>query len=269
MVLKVVEYNTFHSIIERIKLTTVKSNTKRGDYMDKEYGYCRISTGKQNIERQVRNILAAYPSAIIVKEIFTGTKFQGRKELDKILAKIQTGDTIIFDSVSRMSRDAEEGFLLYEELFNKGINLIFLKEPHINTDTYRKAIESKLQIAINSGDVATDELMSSIIAALNRYIMNLAKKQIQLAFEQAQKEVTDLRQRTREGIETARLNGKRIGQERGRVLTTKKSIVAKDKIKKYNKAFGGSLNNEETWKLIGISKMTFYKYKDELIHETE
>lgn len=55
--------------------------------MNKEYGYCRISTSKQNIERQVRNILAEYPAAIIVKEVFTGTKFQGRKELDKILSK--------------------------------------------------------------------------------------------------------------------------------------------------------------------------------------
>ena len=54
-------------------IMTVKSNTKRDDYMNKEYGYCRISTGKQNVERQVRSILAAYPFAIIVKEIFTGT----------------------------------------------------------------------------------------------------------------------------------------------------------------------------------------------------
>ena len=45
------------------------------------YGYCRISTAKQNIDRQVRNILAVYPKAKIIKETFTGTKFQGRKEL--------------------------------------------------------------------------------------------------------------------------------------------------------------------------------------------
>lgn len=237
--------------------------------MGKEYGYCRISTGKQNIERQVRNILAAYPSAIIVKEIFTGTKFQGRKELDKILSKVEVNDTIIFDSVSRMSRNAEEGFSLYEELFTKGVNLVFLKEPHINTDTYRKAIESKFQIAFNSGDVATDELMKSIMEALNKYIMRLAKKQIQLAFDQAKKEVSDFRQRTREGIEAARLNGKQIGQRDGATFITKKSIGAKEKIKKYNKTFGGSLNNEETWKLVEISKMTFYKYKDELLSEIE
>ena len=41
----------------------------------KQYGYCRISTKKQNIDRQVRNILTQYPNAIIIKEIFTGTKF--------------------------------------------------------------------------------------------------------------------------------------------------------------------------------------------------
>ncbi len=34
------------------------------------------------------------------------------------------GDTIIFDSVSRMSRDSEEGYNLYEELFDKGIELV-------------------------------------------------------------------------------------------------------------------------------------------------
>ena len=46
--------------------------------------------------------------------------------------------------------------------------------------------------------------MKSILDALNDYILTLAKKQIQLAFIQSQKEVDDLYQRTREGIETAR-----------------------------------------------------------------
>jgi len=109
--------------------------------MSKEYGYTRISTPKQNIDRQVRNILAAHPQAHMIKEVFTGTKFQGRKELDKLLRTVKPGDTIIFDSVSRMSRNAEEGFLLYQDLFNQGINLVFLKEPHINTDTYKRALQ--------------------------------------------------------------------------------------------------------------------------------
>ena len=101
------------------------------------YGYCRVSTHSQRIERQESNILEKYPQAIIYKEAFTGTKLQGRKELDKILRRVVPGDTIVFDEVSRMSRNAEEGFTLYQELFYKNINLVFLKEPHINTTTYR------------------------------------------------------------------------------------------------------------------------------------
>ena len=223
------------------------------------YGYCRISTNKQNIERQVRNILAAYPSAIIVKEVYTGTKFQGRKELDKILKTIRPNDTIVFDSVSRMSRNSDEGYTLYEELFNKGITLVFLKEPHINTDTYKKAISGSIAMTGTNADYILD--------GVNKYLMALAKEQIQIAFDQAQKEVDDLHQRTKEGIETARLNGKRIGLEKGSRLTTKKSLAAKEVIWKHNKDFGGSLSNEDTWKLAGISKMTFYKYRNELLAE--
>lgn len=97
-----------------------------------EYGYARISTAKQNIERQIRNIQLSYPNAHIVKEIFTGTKIQSRKELDKLLKLVKEGDTIIFDSVSRMSRNAEEGFKLYQELYHKGIELVFLKELYMS-----------------------------------------------------------------------------------------------------------------------------------------
>jgi len=97
--------------------------------------------------------------------------------------------------------------------------------------------------------------------------MLLAKEQIQIAFEQSEKEVQDLHQRNREGIHTARLNGKQIGQLTGARFETKKAIKAKELIKKYNKDFSGTLSNEETWKLIGITKMTFYKYKKELQQE--
>lgn len=226
----------------------------------KLYGYCRISTGKQNIERQVRNIQARYPEAVIVKETYTGTKFQGRKELDKILRIVKAGDGIIFDSVSRMSRNAEEGFALYEKLYSEGVSLIFLKEPHINTETYKQAL--------SNGIPRTGTNVDFILEGINQYLLALAKEQIRLTFEQAEKEVADLHQRTKEGIETARLAGKQIGQVPGKKLTTKKSIDSKRIIRQYNKDFGGQLNNEQTRKLAGISKASYYKYKMELMAET-
>ena len=50
----------------------------------------------------------------------------------------------MFDSVSRMSRNAEEGFALYEDLYHKGIRLVFLKEHHIDTETYKKALSGSI-----------------------------------------------------------------------------------------------------------------------------
>lgn len=225
------------------------------------YGYCRISTKHQNIERQIRNIKQEFPGATIVQEVYTGTKVEGRKEFNKLLKQVKKDDTIVFDSVSRMSRNADEGYKLYESLFNKGINLVFLKEPHINTDTYKKAIDNNLQMTNTSVDF--------ILEGINKYLLALAKEQIRLAFDQAQKEVMDLRQRTKEGIETARINGKQIGGVEGKKLTTKKSVEAKEQIRKYSKDFNGSLTDKDTMKLIGIARNTYYKYKKELISELQ
>lgn len=220
------------------------------------YGYCRVSTQSQNIERQVRNILAVFPDAEIIREVYTGTTFQGRDKLEKLLKKVRRDDTIVFDSVSRMSRSAEEGFSLYQALFNKGVHLVFLKEPHINTDTYRKALAAKVEL--------TGDKVDYILVGVNRYLMELAKEQIRIAFEQSQKEVDDLRQRTREGMETAKMNGKQIGQRPGSKLHVKKSDAAKKAIQIYSKDFGGSLSDKDVMKLAGISPNTFYKYKAEL-----
>jgi DNA invertase Pin-like site-specific DNA recombinase len=229
--------------------------------MNKIYGYCRISTNKQSIERQHRNILSIYPEAIIIDETFTGTKIEGRKEFNKLLSKISKGDTIVFDSVSRMSRNADEGFDLYEELFNKGVELVFLKEQHINTETYKKALTNNIAMTGTNVDF--------ILEGVNKYLLALAKEQIKIAFDQSEKEVKDLQQRTKEGIETARLNGKRIGQQKGTKLTTKKSIESKEKILKYSKDFQGSLSDIESMKLIGLARNTYYKYKKELVKELE
>ncbi len=224
--------------------------------MSTVYGYCRISTKKQSIERQERNIIEQYPNAIIVKEVYTGTKFQGRKELEKILKKVVPGDTIVFDSVSRMSRNAEDGYKLYEELYKNDINLVFLKESYINTDTYKKTLDKKIELVGDKVDF--------ILEGINKYLMELAKEQIRIAFEQAQKEVDDLHKRTSEGMKTAKLNGKQIGQVPGRKLNVKKSNIAKEIILKHSKSFNGTLNDDETIKLTGVSRKTYYKYKAEL-----
>lgn len=219
------------------------------------YGYGRISRPQQSIARQVRNIKASYPDATIVQEAYTGTTLE-RKEWLRLFSAVRDGDTIVFDSVSRMSRNAEEGFVAYEELFNRGVELVFLKEPHINTAVFKAAREKSVPM--------TGTTVDYIIEGINKYLLALAREQIIIAFNQAEKEVEDLHQRTREGIETARLNGKQIGQKRGAKLVTRKSVAAKEIIMTHAKEFGGSLNDGEVMKLAGLARNTYYKYKAEL-----
>jgi DNA invertase Pin-like site-specific DNA recombinase len=228
------------------------------------YGYARISTKQQSIERQIRNIKAAYPDAHVEEEAYTGTKID-RPVFDKLLRQIdkdlEKGKpvTLVFDSVSRMSRNAGDGYKLYQKLYGKGVNLVFLKEPHINTATYDKAKQNSIP--------TTGTKFDKVIEAINDYIADLAKEQIELAFAQAQKEVDDLHERTREGIQTARLNGKQIGGKTGAKLNIKKAAPAKAIIKQHSKDFGGTLNDAECMKLAGLARNTYYKYKRELKEE--
>lgn len=223
------------------------------------YGYARISRKQQSIERQIRNIKAEYPSAMIFQEAFTGRKIEGRTEFNKLLKVVKKGDSIVFDSVSRMSRNAAEGFELYKKLFDEGIELIFLKENYINTSTYKEAMTNG--IAMTGTDV------DDILIGINKYLMRLAENQIKIAFEQAQKEVDDLRQRTKEGLITAKLKGKQVGGVQGRKLITKKSLEVKNQILKYSKDFQGTLLDVEVMKLTGVARNTYYKYKKELLSD--
>lgn len=218
-------------------------------------GYTRISKPKQSIDRQIRNILAAYPNAKIYSEVWTGTT-SNRKQWQRLMKAVRPGDTIVFDSVSRMSRNAQEGFADYERLFNAGIELVFLKEPHINTSVFRQALNKKLDL--------TGTKLDLILEGINRYLMAVAEEQIILAFEQSEKEVMDLRQRTKEGLITARSNGKVLGRKTGSTFETKKAKKAKEQILRLSKDFNGNLNDQDTIKIVEVSQNTYYKYKREL-----
>ena len=224
------------------------------------FGYVRISTKKQSIERQIRNIKNAYPNALILEESYTGTTME-RPMWKKLIAKLKSGDTVVFDSVSRMARNAEEGYRTYENLYSLGIDLIFIKEPQINTTTYKKAKQNAIPL--------TNTTVDFILEGINKYLLELARQQIILAFEVAQKEVDDLHQRTKEGLMTARLNGKVLGHRKNQPLIHKQSIDDKKTILKYCRYFGGNLSDAECLKLCKCCRKTFYKYKKELIERSK
>ena len=225
--------------------------------------YTRVSTAHQKLQRQITNILSQYPTAVIWKEHFTGTT-QARPVWEKLISTITEGSTIIFDSVSRMSRNAEEGFKDYKSLYERGITLIFLNEPMINTEVFEATKKNLLSVSVETGNEAVDNFFKGNIELINNFLMALAEQQIKTAFEQSEKEVSDLHTRISEGIREAKKNGVKVGLTKGTTLTTKKSIECKKIILKHSKDFGGSLTDVDVIKLCGCSRQSYYKYKAEI-----
>lgn len=230
------------------------------------YGYARVSTMKQKLERQIDNIKREFPGAVIITEKYTGTK-QDRPEWNKLVEQIKkesaksTDITLVFDEVSRMSRNAAEGFQDYKMLYDMGVNLVFLKERHIDTDIFRQALQSKVAMTGTDVDI--------ILAAVNEYMMKLAERQIEIAFQTAQAEVDYLHQRTKEGVLKAQAEGKQVGRKEGTKAgkdfkESRKATKAKAKILEHSKDFNGKLSDTDCIAIAGISRNTFYKLKKQL-----
>lgn len=241
--------------------------------MCKLYGYARVSTQTQRLDRQIRSIEKyAGDKKIerIYREKYTGTKLD-RPEFKRLLKTVKAGDTIIFDSVSRMSRTADEGYQLYMQLLNDGIELVFINEPHISTAYYKNMQAKKVSIA-NSGKESVDKLINTVLDAITEFQNDETREKIRVAFEQAQKEVDDLHTRIAAGIETTKENNKllpeserkQIGRFKGQKVETKKAKDAKIKIRKMSKDFDGNMSDVEILDILPISRNSFYKYKREL-----
>lgn len=240
--------------------------------------YGRVSTKQQKLERQEENFRRAYPDIQLIKDgrkknlyedKYTGTT-NNREEWQKLRRRVRKGDTIVFDSVSRMSRNAQEGVETYMNLFDKGIHLVFLKESTINTDVYREELEKSLDIAkITNQDNTEDNkdyintFLGQLVEALNELFRNLATAQIEKAFEQAEKEVMDLRQRTSEGMQRAIAKGNIPGQKKGNGAkkATMKFADNKVLIIKLSKDFDGDMCDREVMEQLRLSRNTYYKYK--------
>jgi len=205
---------------------------------------------------------------VIIPETFTGSKAD-RPAWTKLEKQLKPGDILVFDEASRMMRDEEEGMALYEKLFDRGVVLVFLKEPHINSEVYRGQLDRQIERISATGSEATDKLIDAILKALHTYTIDLAREQIRLAFRAAQWELDRLHRRTGEGVRRAQASGKTVGRVAGSTIETKKAKEAKAQILKHSKDFGGSLSDADCMKLIGVARNSYYKYKRELKEENQ
>lgn len=233
-------------------------------------GYARVSTPKQSLRRQIENLKAAYPDIVVISEVYTGST-DNRPKWKKLMRQCRAGivKKLVFDEVSRFSRNAEEAIVEYKELYELGIELEFLKEPHINSKIYRDASERKINIATEGMDAETAALINTVIGGLNDYLLSVAEKQIYLAFEHAQKERELLAKRTSEGLKQAKLMGSKVGRQPGQKLETRKAKRAKRIIRNHYELLGGELTATQCYTLAQITKSTFYRYLTEMRQEDE
>ena len=150
------------------------------------YGYARVSTLDQNLDRQ-KDALRAYGVDRLFCEKVSGAK-KSRPELDKMLAVLESGDSVVIESLSRLGRSVKNLSELMETFNEKGIRLISLKESVDTTS-------------------ATGRLLFTIISSL-------------AAFERE-----TLIERTNEGLASARARGKLGGRPKTNEAALKKAVA--------------------------------------------
>lgn len=228
-----------------------------------KYGYVRVSTKQQKTQRQVDNIKSFDTDAIIYEEKQSGKDIENRAVFRKLLDKVKSGDTIIFDEVSRMSRNAEEGYNLYMELMEKNITLVFLKERHIDTDEYKRRTQNHIA-RVSSSNEKMDNLINGILDLVADFERENLKDNIRLAFAQAEHERQFLINRVTEGKAKSE---KPQGRPEGSCnIKTDKADHIKKVIREQSKDFDGKFSDAKIMReyLQGIARNTYYKYKREL-----
>lgn len=93
------------------------------------YGYSRISTDDQNLERQ-RAALAREECAEVVEE--TGSGVKARHRLDALLGRLQAGDELVVSELDRLGRSTGEVVLMLDELTRRGVALRILATPSLD-----------------------------------------------------------------------------------------------------------------------------------------
>ena len=233
-----------------------------------KYGYVRVSTMQQKTQRQIDNIKSFAAEAIIYQEKQSGKDIENRAVFRKLLDKVKSGDTIIFDEVSRMSRNAEEGYNLYMKLMERGISLVFLKERHIDTDEYKRRTQNHIA-RISSDNKKMDKLVNGILDLVADFEKENLKDNIRLAFLQAEHERLFLIKRVTEGKSRSE---KPQGRPEGSLnKKTAKAEHIKKIIKEQSKNFDGKFSDAKIMReyLQGVARNTYYKYKKELITESK
>lgn len=111
------------------------------------YGYKRVSTTGQakdgNSLQDQENKLRENGATEIYCDAFTGTKTD-RPELNKLVAKVKSGDTIVVTKIDRLGRSLSQTSELITKLLDKGVTINILNLGILSNDSVNTLLRNVL-----------------------------------------------------------------------------------------------------------------------------
>ena len=188
------------------------------------YGYARVSTREQNLDRQL-DALAGFgePNMKVICDKASGKDFE-RTEYQRLLRELKEGDVLVVKSIDRLGRNYAEILEQWHDIIEKKCAIVVLDMPLLDT---RKKNED-----------LTGTLIADIVLQLLSYV--------------AQIERENIRQRQAEGITSAKARGVRFGRPR----IARPSCYAAAK-KSYER---GIITKKEAAARMGVGLSTFNRW---------
>lgn len=209
------------------------------------YGYARVSSREQNLERQIAALLdAGVEERNIFREKKSGKNFQDREEYQKLLNVLNVGDTIILTELDRLGRNMQEIEKEYQRLVvGRGCNLKFLKEDFLSTTS--------------SGD---NPLFKDVVQPILLKLMGYMAEKEREKTLQRQRDAYNNMQKDEKGRLITKA-GKVIGRQ------AKFESLKEDEKKLIKDWINGKISCLRVSKILTISRPTLYKIKKEYLEE--
>ena len=193
------------------------------------YGYVRVSTKEQNIDRQMSALLLEnIPKNQIFIDRASGKDFD-RTEYQKLLTVLQPDDEIVIKSIDRLGRN-------YDDILEQWQLLTKTKKVHISV------LDFPLLNTKNTSDTITGKLISDLVLQVLSYVSQMEREQI--------------KQRQREGIREAKKRGKQFGRPKLNVPPNFYDLAKKHRQKE--------ITVREGAEILGVSKSTFHNWLKKL-----
>jgi len=196
--------------------------------MSRVYGYARVSSTEQHLDRQIEALTAyGVEDRHIITDKLSGKSFDRPGYQTLKCQLLRSGDVLVVKELDRLGRDYEQIKAEWSDLRKMGVDVVVLDMPILST-----ADKSDLEKV----------LIASIVFELLAYL--------------SEKERIKIKTRQSEGIAVAKAKGVKMGRPKTKIPANFESEVRKWK--------SGKQTATETMKVLGLKKTTFYKLVKEV-----